>query len=189
MKQYIALTGMILLVLLIAPSLYAAEAAAEGKMIAVEGRIGIAMPTGDFGDIAGSAFTGGGGFMYEVYRHLVLEANLNYASFGGEEFMGFEASDKGVTEFTGGMRYFFTSNMVQPYGAFGLGLYHWTLDKDLWDARNDFGFNFGGGALINFTEKMGLDAAVRYHIFDSGIDEFDKNINYAAITVGLVYKF
>ena len=98
-----------------------------------------------------------------------------------------------MVDVTGGVRYFFMKEtiktIIRPYGAFSMGLYRSTWKDDI--SKNDFGFNVGGGAMYNISDKLYLDGAARYNWINYKDSDWEgsTNLTFLEVTVGLAYNF
>jgi len=176
MKRFLILTSMLLMVFFLSTSANAFEI--DG-MKAVEGRLGVAMPFGDFGDAYDPGFTVGGGFLMGFHEKMAFEANVNYTPFGGD------LVDFAIIDFSGGIRYFFMTEGIAPYVGGGIGFYNQNVDIDNVDSENDIGINYGGGLMYGFSETIALDFGLKLNtIFTE-----DEATNYFSITAGFAYMF
>jgi hypothetical protein len=88
---------------------------------------------------------------------------------------------------------------VRPYGLFGLGLMRSSVETfgDLADTRaDDFGWNFGGGVMIFFSNHVGMRGDVRYFrtFGDTALGALDittqdEPVHFARGSAGLILRF
>jgi opacity protein-like surface antigen len=87
---------------------------------------------------------------------------------------------------------------VRPYGTGGVGLIKSHVSTDpavLFDSTNNqFGWNIGGGAMIFFTDNIGVRGDIRhFHAFQNleilGFPLSDTKLDFARASAALVFRF
>ena len=172
--------------------------------LSFEARGGVALPTGDFADGAGTGFNVGATVHYRVAPMVSVYAGYEYASFSvddldDEEFEGVDAnwSDQG---FRAGARFEVplagAMTGLQPWVEGGATLYQTSIHAsdsntsiDI-DADRKVGFEVGAGFNFAVAPKISLSPGVRYHShkaeFDFGDgDVGEADINYFTIDLGI----
>jgi opacity protein-like surface antigen len=93
---------------------------------------------------------------------------------------------------------------IRPYGTFGLGVLQSRTDfgatNDL--DENNFAWNFGGGAMMFFSQHIGIRADIRYirafddldisdleEVIDIGDIERPGKLDFTRFTTGLILRF
>ncbi len=147
---------------------------AEGEMeVGVEANL--ALPTGDFGDAAGTGFGGTAVFLYQLNPNVALTGHAGYIKFGEEV----EGVDWSAIPILGGARYYIPmegSNM-KPYVGGQLGFHRFSVDFAV-----DGGFDVGGDETeFSFAPTVGIeinsiDASAFYMII--------SDANYIGVRVG-----
>lgn len=165
---------------------------AQGKMgISVQG--GVFLPTGDFGDAAGTGFGGTGTFLYDLSPMFQVTGSVGYATWGSKEDLpaGWEYSFSSIPVQVG-LRYAFGKGNFLPYVAAETGI-HFLSSKVTYeyfgqtftsdDSESKFGFAPGAGFLYNFNPKTGLDVTLKYNmIFTEG-----STTTYLGINAGVAF--
>jgi len=129
----------------------------------------VALPMGDFGDVAGTGFGGGIRGAMPYSEVLTLRGEVGYIHFGGESFGDWDYQ-YALIPFVVLAEYQFTSGSP-VYGLGGLGMtmarfsYEWynpwtDEDEDDTDSDTEFGIHVGGGYHLN--EQMTVEG--RYNI-------------------------
>jgi opacity protein-like surface antigen len=143
---------------------------------------GIAFPTGDLGNQAGTGYnvTLIGGYK-PVFLPIGVRVEAAYNEFGLEGVDG----NANVPAFTGNVVYELPSVSFTPYAIGGAGLYRTNLDLDGAGSagENHFGFNIGGGVKIPLSRSFETFIEARYnHVtLDGG------NWSFIPITVGILW--
>lgn len=87
---------------------------------------------------------------------------------------------------------------IQPYGLFGLGLVRTTRDltvQGLDDtSQNDFGWSWGGGVMVYFSQHIGIRGDVRwFYTFDAleviGFEGSDEKLDFGRVSGAVVFRF
>ncbi|AFH47945.1 Hypothetical protein IALB_0233 [Ignavibacterium album JCM 16511] len=165
---------------------------AQSKMGAsVQG--GVFLPTGDFGDAAGTGFGATGTFIYELSPMLQLTGSIGYARWGSKENLpsGWEWSFSAIPVQVG-LRYSFGKGNFLPYVAAETGLsflsskvtveyFGQTFTSD--NSESKFGLAPGAGFLYKFNPKTALDVTLKYNmIFTEG-----SSTTYLGINAGVAF--
>lgn len=171
-------------------------ATAAHAQLAVEGRVGAAIPGGDdFGEAASTGFMVEGNVGFGVMPLLELYVGANWARYGVEEDDG-EDVDANFTDYgvAGGARVNLPAGVVQPWVRGGLiynrleisgaeeGL-EVTIESD-WA----LGFEVAGGVAIPVAPTIVVTPGVRYRSYSPEVNlgEFggDIDVNSVVIDVG-----
>jgi hypothetical protein len=173
-----------LFVVLVAIVLVASFASAQsvwgqGKMSAGAG-LELGLPTGDFGNIAGTGIGGLGLFQYGLNEDVLLTGQIGYTSWGTKNNYG-SISDLAIL--VGGK--YNLSKQVTPgfYGMVQIGIYSvsWTAPS-----YTAYGITVGGGSVSDskFVIIPGvgyqfgpIDASVKY-VLNSDVGNFALNVAY-----------
>jgi opacity protein-like surface antigen len=92
---------------------------------------------------------------------------------------------------------------IRPYGVFGLGVLQSRTDFGASNLdENNFAWDFGGGAMVFFSDHIGLRADIRYlrafddldlsdleDIIDIGDIERPGKLDFTRFTTGLIIRF
>lgn len=159
---------------------------AQGKMgLSVQG--GVALPTGDFGDVAGTGFGGSVTFMYEVSPMLAITGSAGYTTWGPKEDLpdGFDYSLATIPVLVGA-RYTFGKGNFLPYISAELGMHFLSstveiLGQEYSDSESKFGFAPGVGFYYAFNQKTMLDVNVKYN----SISTEGSSTSYIGINAGV----
>lgn len=118
----------------------------------------LAMPMGDFGDVAKTGFGVTGNVEYGITDKVTITGSVGYLMFG-EELEGFKYT---CTPIKAGAKYAYSP----IYGIFELGIYQFALDIDDWgsDSESKIGIAPGIGYEMKLNEKMKLDLSIQYEI-------------------------
>ncbi|MBN1302152.1 MAG: outer membrane beta-barrel protein [Melioribacteraceae bacterium] len=145
----------------------------------------VALPMGDFGDIAGTGFGGSVRGEYPLNEKLVAIAELGYITWGEKEDLGFKYSYSNIPVLVGA-KYFFTKN-VYGIAQTGLNLFSWEFEADLgWLGKvseSESSSEFGIGAGAGYEFKVGnlvLDVNAIYQLI--------SDLNYLGIRAGVKFK-
>lgn len=165
---------------------------AQSKMgVSVQG--GVFLPTGDFGDAAGTGFGGTGTFLYQLSPMLQLTGSIGYAKFGSKEDLpsGWEWSFSSIPVQVG-LRYSFGKGNFLPYVAAETGMNFLSSKVTIEyfgnvftsdDSKTKFGFTPGAGFMYNFNPQTALDVTLKYNIiFTEG-----SSTTYLGINAGVAF--
>jgi len=151
----------VLILFVLAPAAFAMDT----SQIAWYAHGDLALPTGSFGDFAGTGFGGGIGGALPFNEALTLRGEAGYVHFGGQEFLGSKWNYSLIPIMALG-EYRFTAGSA-AYGLGGLGLilerfsYDWVnpwsgAKENLSDSNSDINLAVGGGYHLN--EQMTVEA-------------------------------
>jgi opacity protein-like surface antigen len=109
-------------------------------------KAGIALPTGDFGDVAGLGLHLGGHFSLPLQNAFSLRLDAEYATYGGEDNTGLD----NVSLFGGMANLVYrmqTQSELKPYFLGGVGMYNARFEATGGGSASeaDFAFNVGVG--------------------------------------------
>lgn len=181
-----------LLLVLFVAVLAVAFTNAQSKMgVSVQG--GVFLPTGDFGDAAGTGFGGTGTFLYDLTPMLQITGSIGYATWGSKEDLpsGWEWSFSAIPVQVG-LRYALGKGNFLPYVAAETGInfisskvtveyFGGTVTAD--ESESKFGFAPGAGFLYKFNPKTALDVTLKYNmIFTEG-----SSTTYLGINAGVAF--
>ncbi|MBI4811305.1 MAG: outer membrane beta-barrel protein [Ignavibacteriales bacterium] len=178
---------LVFLLFLLASSLSFSQ---DGKMkLGVGGEI--LLPSGDFGDIAGTGFGGTANFLYLVNDQIAISGTAGYITWGSKSFdMGlgeWEYSYSAIPILAGG-RYYFTTGDARVYGSAELGLYmfNFTVTTPSYEflgytveggetseSESEFTFAPGVGYEMKIGDNMNLDLTGKYLIIS---DAYNLNL-------------
>jgi hypothetical protein len=195
MKKFYTTVTVVFLVFVLSNVVFAQE----GFKYGIGGEL--AMPMGDFGDMAEMGF-GGTVIAEKVHKeNMTLIATAGYLVFGGKDSDYYEYSFSAIP-IQGGVKYFFNPKKEEGYNMYGLGLvgiHMWSItiktketDYDGWgrqwgdtsteqETTNDeteMSFAGGVGAEKPMSNGKLLDGSVRYQIAGD-------NLAYLGIRVGM----
>lgn len=169
---------------------------AAQAQLAVEGRVGVAIPSGDdFGDAASTGFGFEGNVAYGVMPMLELYAGASWARFGVDSDEG-EDVDADFTDlgFAGGARVNIPAAMVQPWIRGGLIYNRLEISGEEGDVEASFktdwgvGFEIGGGVAIPVAPTIVITPGIRYRSYspEASFGEFtdEADVNSIVIDVG-----
>lgn len=177
------------LTLLVLLTMVTGVASAQNKM-GISVQAGVFLPTGDFGDGAGTGFGGTGTFLYDVSPMFQVTGSVGYAKWGPKEDLpsGYDYSLSTVPVLVGG-RYSFGKDNFMPYVLAELGLHFLssTVEDPFFGKRSDsstkFGFAPGVGFVYKFNPKVGLDVNVKYDI----ISTEGSSTTYVGVNAGVSF--
>lgn len=129
----------------------------------------LAMPMGDFGDMANMGFGGTVQGEYAINEQIIGTASAGYLMWSGKD--AWEDMDYSWTciPIKAGAKYAFGP----LYGIFELGIYMFSFEFDYEfmgysisgdDSSSEFGFAPGIGYQMKLGEKMKLDLSIQYEI-------------------------
>ncbi len=142
------------LVTIVALFLFVGISQAQKKMYGNIG-VNVALPMGNFGDVAGTGFGGTAQFEMEFMPQLYGTATAGYIKWGGKDFGTFSYSYSAVPVLVGAKYFFMPAGGF--YGQAQLGLYFFSADVTT-PAVSVGGFSFGGdlgGSSSEFTLSLG----------------------------------
>lgn len=134
----------------------------------------LALPMGNFGDVAGMGFGGGASWERELNENITYAAKVSYLTFGEENKI-----TTTMIPVMGQTNYYFGDNEdMRFYGSFSAGYYFINLDADGGASVSDnkVGFALGGG-----MKMKSLDFSAQYNLVDG------SNFSFLGVNVG--YNF
>jgi opacity protein-like surface antigen len=171
----------------------------------LEVRGGLALPTGDFGDLVDNGYTVGaeGNFMFT--RQLGVYAGFTYNAFSLGEFAEAFGADGELRDygFNGGVTAMFATPTlpVTPFLKGGL-VYHKAeinfdddeLNGDDDDSEFGLGFEVGGGVMIPLGPRLSFTPGIMYSSYKPGDeddtgDDNDLDLSHIRLDVGLRIRF
>jgi opacity protein-like surface antigen len=145
----------------------------------------VALPIGDFGDLAGTGFGGLGSFEISFMPQLVGIGQIGYISWGGKDF-GDLSYGYSAVPILFGVKYYFTPS-VPFYGTASLGFHILNANAeyqgnelfsgfDVSGSSTEFSFILGAGYEVPVSPKVSLDFAGTFNIV--------SDANYIGIRAG-----
>ncbi len=138
------------------------------------------LPSGNFGDVAGTGFGGTANFLYQINNQISISAIAGYMTWGGKSIdigLGkWEYSYSAIPILAGG-RYYFTEGDSRVYGSAELGFYMFSTEittpsYDFFgvtiqggtatETSTEFAFAPGVGFEMKLGENMNLDLTGKY---------------------------
>lgn len=142
---------------------------------------GVALPLGDFGDVAGLGFHIGGHLSLPMAAQAALRFDVDYGRYAGEDNSGIENA-----QLLGGMANLVyrmqTQSELKPYVLGGLGYYKTTFENVLGGSGDESAIAFNVG--IGYDFRMGnsnLFTELRY----LSIQTDGNSVNTLPIVIGL----
>ena len=150
---------------------------------------GLAMPTGDAGDVTGTGINvQAAGTKKLASAPVWLRGEVAYNRFGAKDQGNFFGSDieSRLSTLSGGLDIgysFVTASTMKPYVLGGLGMYRNELTMEVdnesaSESETDLGINFGGGMKFRMGGRMAFVEA-RYHTAG--------DIDYMPLTFGIEF--
>lgn len=170
--------------------------------LSFEARGGVAIPTGDFDDGAGTGWSVGGAVFYRVVPMVSVYGGFEHARFSTDSDADFEGIDSNLTDdgFRLGARFdvpFGALTGVSPWveggATFNRTSIHLSDDTGSSvsvDSDRSVGFEVGGGLSFNVAPRISLTPGVRYrsHTADFG-DTTDGpakvDVNHLTVDLGV----
>ena len=171
--------------------------AQEGKMTLGLGAE-VALPSGTFGDVAGTGFGGTVNFLYDINDQIAISGTAGYLTWGkksvGAGAFSFEWTYSAIPILAGG-RYYFTKCGEGLYGSAEIGLYMFTV-KTKSPGYSILGVTYGGGEVSASSSEFAFAPGVGYEMPISDMMNFDALAKYVVISntshidvrVGINYK-
>jgi opacity protein-like surface antigen len=157
----------------------------SAQQMSIGGSLGLYMPLGDFGDMAGMGFGVLPQFEYQLNEKVNITGTIGYVSWGGKdiEYQAYDyVNDVYYTEkweysisnipILAGAKYYFGQGKTKPYGMATAGLNMFSVSTTIFGmevsaSETYFGFGVGGGMEMPLNEKMNLDFNASYETIAS----------------------
>ncbi|MCK5833839.1 outer membrane beta-barrel protein [bacterium] len=172
------------LLIMLAVMLIPNQAEAIGEK-AVSGGLELSIPTGNFGDVAGTGFGVTGQFLYKFKDNIIFTGTTGYIIWGGKDF-GTSSYNYSEIPLKAGAKYYFHTN-IYGMAELGLHIYSYKFEyTDPWsgnkvsssDSNTEIGFAPGVGYEMPIKDKMSFDVSIRYEIGDLDCLGVRAGINY-----------
>jgi len=181
-KSIVSLVSALVAVMICLPGGASAQAA-KGDM-AIGAGLELALPMGDFGDVAGTGFGATGQFEYVYNPNISIVGHLGYIKWGGKDF-GFYKWSYSVIPIKGGAKYYFDPIKRGFYGSgeIGLHLFSYSSESDIGgvpdysESSTEFGLALIGGYEMPAGQTFILDLSVRYELI--------SDLNFIGFRVGV----
>ncbi len=148
----------------------------------------LALPMGDFGDMANMGFGATGQVEYGINDKIVATGSVGYLMWSGKDTYEDMDYSWSCIPIKAGAKYNFGESGL--YGIFELGMYMFSFEFDYEydygygvtsisgdDSESEFGFAPGIGYQKSLTEKMDLDLSLQY--------EMAGDFDYLGIDIGI----
>lgn len=172
--------------------------AQEGKMTLGFGGE-LALPSGDFGDFAGTGFGGTANFLYHMNDQVAISGTAGYITWGGKSLdlglLGkWEYSYSAIPILAGG-RYYFSAGDSRLYGSAEIGFYMFSFTVtvpsytffgvtvpggETTESESEFVIAPGLGYELKIGDKLNLDLTGKYIMI--------KDANNIGVRVGINYQ-
>jgi hypothetical protein len=167
--------------------------AQEGKMTLGLGAE-VALPSGTFGDVAGTGFGGTVNFLYDINDQIAISGTAGYLTWGKKSVGSFEWTYSAIPILAGG-RYYFTKCGEGLYGSAEVGLYMFTV-KTKSPGYSFLGVTYGGGEISASSSEFAIAPGIGYEMPIGDMMNFDalakyvliSDINHIDVRVGINYK-
>lgn len=138
----------------------------EGKMTLGAGAE-LALPSGDFGDFAGTGFGGTANFLYHMNDQLAISGSVGYITWGGKSLdlglLGkWEYSYSAIPILAGG-RYYFSTGDSRLYGSAEIGLYMFSFTVTT-PSYSLFGITVPGGETTESESEFAIAPGIGYEM-------------------------
>jgi len=171
-----------------AAALFAAPAAAQiphFTPFAFEARAGVAVPMGDFHDVAGSNFAVGGSITYHALPMLGVYAGASHAQFSREGDGDYK--DTGIDV---GARLGIPTPLIpiDPWIRAGVVIHHLELGGTAASDFDDWGTGYEVGAGLGFGfGPISITPGVSYvnYSYDDGVLAVDQKASYVKADIGV----
>lgn len=142
--------------------------------------LNIALPTGSFGDFAGTGFGGTAVFEMELAPQIIGTATAGYISWGGKDFGGYSYSYSAVPILVGVKYFFMPTGGFYANGQLGLYFFSWSVDSPVIGIPGLF--TYGGGSQSLTSSKFTLALGGGYEIPVSPALTVDIGASYIIIS-------
>ncbi|HEU0077313.1 MAG TPA: outer membrane beta-barrel protein [Longimicrobiaceae bacterium] len=160
---------------------FAAPAHAQSMLpFAVEGRVGLAVPTGEFGDDLGMGYGLAANVSFNVAPTLALYGGYSYTQFDFDDEVIETDETFDVQGFEGGARLGLPMVGFSPYVKGGVVYFKGGVDGV--DSDNELGFTVGGGLNYRLGPVVSFTPEVTYVTVPA---EAGPNANFVRADVGL----
>jgi hypothetical protein len=171
--------------------------AQEGKMTLGLGAE-IVLPSGTFGDVAGTGFGGTVNFLYDINDQIAISGTAGYLTWGkksvGVAPYSFEYTYSAIP-ILAGARYYFTKCGEGLYGSAEIGFYMFSV-KFKSPGYTIGGVTYGGGEATESSSEFAFAPGIGYEMPISDVMNFDALAKYVVISdmgnidfrVGINYK-
>lgn len=161
------------LVTIVALFLFVGISQAQNKMYLNIGG-NVALPMGNFGDVAGTGFGGTVQFEMQFTPQLYGTATAGYITWGGKDFGTFSYSYSAIPILVGAKYYFMPSGGFYGHGQLGLYMFSWDFEAPTYtvggatfggkqsESSSEFTFSFGAGYELPLSPKLMLDLSGAY---------------------------
>lgn len=190
MKHLLAIILVAVMVFGIDYSSEAQKTISKESQISIGGQLGIALPMGDFGDIANTGFGFQGLFGYALAPSIDFRATLGYFTFGGkddiEDMVDYSISDIPILV---GITYKLGTLGLTPYVGAELGIHNLTVKYKVlgynYDAsESKFGFGLFGGVMYPVNQQISIIGDVKF----TYISTEGSATNHIGINAGVMYN-
>lgn len=163
----------------------------------VGAQIGVALPLGDFGDVASTGFGGLGTFHYVLKPNITLTGALGYYYFGSDKDISNALGSYGdysysIIPLVAGIRYHLgkKADEFNPYIGGEIGLYFvsfsYKANLPYWgtqeysDSETKFGLSPMAGFTYNLQKNLVLDVNAKFSVVE--------DLNHFVVNVGLIFN-
>jgi hypothetical protein len=171
-----------------------ASAQTLGIPVALDARLEVAFPLGDFRDIAGTGVGGTFSVAVPVVPAFGVYGSFTHIRFGGG--WGEDPSDATTQGFAAGL----TTSLpgvpgADPWIGAGLLFHRLEVRGTRTGITNDIGFEIGAGVAVPLTAQLRLSPAIHYRQFGAtisalpGLVERDVTAQHLSLGVGLNFWF
>jgi hypothetical protein len=123
----------------------------------------LALPMGDFGDVAGTGFGGSLRYEYPLGDNIGLMATVGYLTFGEEDLGDFGTYTYSMIPIQVGGKYYFTEQQNGFYAMAELGVHSTTVDVEI-PETNFFGIIIPGQSASESSTDLSFAPGVGYHL-------------------------
>ncbi|MBA4311265.1 MAG: hypothetical protein C0417_01405 [Chlorobiaceae bacterium] len=157
--------------------------AQEGQMKLGVG-VELLLPSGDFGDYAGTGIGGTANFLYQLNNQISLSGTAGYISWGGKSFdvgLGtWDYSYSAIPILVGG-RYYFTEGDARLYGSAEIGMYMFSFTVTT-PSYDYFGYTFQGGETTESSSEFTIAPGIGYEMKIGDNMNLDLTAKYLMIS-------
>jgi hypothetical protein len=157
--------------------------AQEGQMKLGVG-VELLLPSGNFGDIAGTGIGGTANFLYQLNNQISLSGTAGYISWGGKSFdVGFgkyEYAYSAIPILVGG-RYYFTEGDARVYGSAEIGMYMLSATVTV-PSYSLYGYTVAGGESTVSSSEFTIAPGIGYEMKIGDNMNLDLTAKYLMIS-------